>query len=210
MKRNGTTLAVLALTVAAWMSPACGGDSESDGKSGTGGTAGKDSGAGGGIIGGTGGGGAADGGGTGGTGGGGKCKASECPGLGQFVAGCCKADDTCGYDGNAVGLGCVSQEEIQGLLEGGLDVQVPQDATDPSCPDYTVAGFKLEGCCPSTGFCGVFAPFINQCYDWNSLPQQVPKPDNIVPTPCGSGPKDGGSDASSDASSEAAADAGAG
>jgi hypothetical protein len=212
MKRNKATSLVLVLTLGAWLSPACGGDSEGDdGKTTvTGGTGGA-GGTGGSIIGGTGGtsttGGA---GGSGGAGDGGKCKAADCPGFGNFVQGCCLPTDECGYDGTALGLGCVSQQQIGELLEGGIDVQVPADASDPNCADYTVAGFTLKGCCPSTGFCGVFAPIINTCYDWNSLPPQVPKPDNIVPKPCGSGVGDGGVDAATDVSAEAATDAGAG
>ena len=109
---------------------------------------------------------------------------TDCPSIGSIAAGCCKADDTCGYDGSALGLGCVTQEEIMGLLDGGLDVTIPPDAADPNCPEYTIGGFKLVGCCATTGFCGVFAPILNNCYDWNQLPPQVPKPDNIVVKAC--------------------------
>ncbi|MCC6898837.1 MAG: hypothetical protein IT377_07665 [Polyangiaceae bacterium] len=191
MTRHRATLAILGVTLGAWLSPACGGESEEDGKN----TA------------------------TGGTGGAdaasdvvaeakpdvapdtNKCVDSDCPGIGSYINGCCLKTGECGYDGSALGYGCVSQEEVSKLLEGGLDVQVPPDATDPNCPDYTVAGYKLKGCCPTTGFCGVYAPIINQCYDWGQMPSQVPKPDNIVPTPCGSG-----ADAAPEASSDAAGD----
>lgn len=206
MKRNKAVLALAVVTLSAWLSPACGGESESEEKKTVTGGAGGAGGAGGGIIGGAGG---SDGGGSGGSGGsadGGKCVAADCPGFGNFVQGCCLPNDECGYDGNALGMGCVSQEDISKLLEGGLDVSVPPDASDPNCDDYQVGGFKLEGCCPSTGFCGVYAPIINQCYDWNALPSQVPKPDNIVPKPCGPG----AGDAAADVSAEAASDAGPG
>ncbi|MFO0564681.1 MAG: hypothetical protein U0263_03410 [Polyangiaceae bacterium] len=191
------------LLVGAWLSPACGGDSESDDKKATGGA-----------------------GGTGGSDAGSdvvseptpdvapdvpKCKDSDCPGIGTIVNGCCMPNGECGYDGSLLNLGCVTQEQIQGLLEGGLDAQVPPDASDPNCDDYTVFGnIKLEGCCPSTGFCGVYEPLITkQCYDWGALPPQVPKPDNIVVKPCGPN-ADAAIDSGSDASSDSATDAGPG
>lgn len=190
-----------AVTFGAWLSPACGGDSESDNNKktgGTGGTGGTEAGTGGSSTGGT----AGTSGGTGGTTAeAGKCVAADCPGLGGIAPGCCLPTNECGYDGSAIGLGCVSQEDITKLLEGGLDAQVPPDAADPNCDGYTVGGVKLQGCCPSTGFCGVFEPFVTkQCYDWGALPAGVPKPDNIVPKPCGDGaaPSDAGSDVSSD------------
>ncbi len=191
MKRHKAVLAILGVTLSAWISPACGGESEEDKKS-SGGSGGS--------------------GGTGGSSGGdassdvvveaqadgapdsAKCVASECPGFSSFVSGCCLPSGECGYDGSALGYDCVSQDEIGKLLEGGFDVQVPPDATDPTCPEYTVGGYTLKGCCPSSGFCGVYAPILNNCYDWAEMPKQVPKPDNIVPTACGGGPKDASAD----------------
>ena len=73
-----------------------------------------------------------------------KCIAANCPGFQGIAAGCCLPDDTCGYDGSALGLGCVSQQDIQNILEGGLDVQVPDDASDPNCDDFTLGGFTLQ------------------------------------------------------------------
>lgn len=207
MKRTRAILAISVLTFGAWLSPACGGDSESDSNNNT--VTGGAGGSGGAILGGAGG---TDGGGTGGTSpDAGKCVAKDCPSLGQFAQGCCKPDDSCGYDGSAIGLGCVTQEEIMKMLEGGLDVQVPPDAADPNCDDFSVGSYKLEGCCPSTGFCGLYDPLLTKkCYDWNELPKQIPKPDNIVPKPCGPNAGDAATDASSDVSAEAATDAGAG
>lgn len=188
------------VVVGAWLSPACGGDSESDdnttggsGGGGTGGTeAGTDTGTGGTTTGGSGG--------TGGTTTG--CVAANCPGFQGFVAGCCLPDDTCGYDGSQFSLGCVSQSDIESLLDGGLDAAVPPDAADPNCPSYKVAGYDVVGCCPSTGFCGVYDPFLNKkCVDWSEVPFQF---DSGAPKPCGDAAAgDSGSDAAADAPSDA-------
>jgi hypothetical protein len=212
MTMRRTYLALALVVAGAWLAPGCGGDSSSDsGKKATGGSGGatdsgneSSTGATGGATGGSGG--AAGSGATGGTGGdSGVCKDTDCPPLsigGIDIQGCCLSDNSCGYDGSALNLGCVSQQQINDFLDGGLDVAIPPDAADPNCPEYTIAGFKLVGCCATTGFCGVFAPILNNCYDWNQLPPQVPKPDNIVVKAC--------SDAAvlPDASSDASADAG--
>ncbi len=198
MKKQRILAAVSLVLVGAWLSPACGGSSETGNNSHTGGTAGTGGhdGAAESSTGGTGG--------VAGDGGGGKdggdaskkCVAANCPGFQGIAPGCCLPDDTCGYDGAAIGLGCVSQSDIQKYLEGGLDVNVPPDATDPNCPDYTVMGYTLQGCCPSTGYCGVYVPFINNCTDWGSVPPQY-KPDVGAPIPCGAN-ADAGGDSSTD------------
>jgi hypothetical protein len=176
------------VVVGAWMSPACGGESEADGDDGGSGgkvlDGGNDSTSGGSS--GTGATGGASGG--GGSGGGGACDPADCPGFGSFVQGCCLPDDSCGYDGSPLGLGCVSQEDIGSLLDGGFETSVPDGAADPGCEDFQIAGFNLEGCCLDTGFCGLYVPILlNQCVDPQSLPAQIPKPDTGPPKPCGDG-----------------------
>jgi hypothetical protein len=186
------------ISAAAWLSPACGGGSDDTAaKTGTGGTS--DSGQ------------EADTGGTGGTDAGNdasdsaQCIDANCPGFQGLVAGCCLNDGTCGYDGTQLGLGCVSQQAIQDLLEGGLDAQVPPDAKDPDCDDFAVGGFTLYGCCLSSGFCGVYVPIvINGCFDPATLPTNL-QPDTGPPKPCG-GNEGGVPDASQDAASDSAAD----
>jgi hypothetical protein len=181
--------------------PACGGDSSSDsGGSGGGGTGGTEAG-----TGATGGstGGAAGSGASGGTGGTAACVPADCPGFQGVVAGCCLDDGGgCGYDGTAYGYGCLSQDEVTKLLEGG----VPADAGDPNCDSYQVAGQTIVGCCPPSGYCGVYDPYINKkCVDWSELPSWVPKPDTGAPKPCGADAGTG--DASDDGATEAGTDA---
>ena len=200
----------LVLAAAMYFAPGCGGDSSSDnGGSGGGGSGGTEAGTGatGGSTGGAAGSGAT--GGSGGTGGSAACDPNSCPGFQGVVAGCCLPDDTCGYDGTAFGYGCLSQDDIAKLLDGGIDATVPPDAGDPNCDDYQVAGQTIIGCCPPSGFCGVYDPYINKkCVDWSELPSWIPKPDTGAPKPCGgdAGTGDAGGDASADAGSDAATD----
>lgn len=213
-KRRSIFLALVVSAVSVYLAPACGGDSESDnGGSGGGGTGGTDSGTGGtdSSVGGT-------GGGTGGKDGG--CKDVDCPGLeiqGYTVSGCCLPTGACGYDGSILNEGCLSEEDIANLLDGG---STPADAGDPNCESYVVAGFKVTGCCPASGMCGIYDPFLSKkCLDWSEVPSMIPKPDGFSPKACGDGggtdagtdaASDAPSDGSSEASSDAAADTGAG
>jgi hypothetical protein len=186
MRHTRRWIAFSLVVAGAWLSPACGGESETDD--------GDNGGSGGKILdasnesatGGTGG--ATGGSSGGGSGGSSACDPGDCPGLGSFVQGCCLPDDTCGYDGSPLGLGCVSQEDIGNLLDGGIETSVPDGATDPGCDDFQIAGFNLEGCCLPNGFCGLYVPIlINSCVDPQNLPAQIPKPDTGPPKPCGDG-----------------------
>ena len=205
------------LAIGSILSPACGGDSESDGSGGSSGSAGAGAG---GIVdaasGGTGGtatggtsgsggsGGTAASGGTSGSGGSGGCNPSQCPDFQGIAPGCCRPDDTCGYDGSAIGLGCVTIDEVLGALDGGTD------AGDPNCPSATVAGFTIQGCCLPTGFCGFYDPILTMsCIDPASLPPQY-QPDTGPPVPCGGSGDSGSPDASTDAPTDAPPPADAG
>jgi hypothetical protein len=187
MQHTRGVIAFFVVAVGAWLSPACGGDSESDEGNDTGGSGGMtlDSSSEATSGGASGGGGT---GGSGGSGGSGGCDPADCPGLGGFVMGCCLPDDSCGYDGTPLGLGCVSQDDIGNLLDGGFEANVPDGATDPGCNDFEIAGFTLEGCCLQSGFCGLYVPILlNTCVDPQNLPPQIPKPDTGPPQPCGDG-----------------------
>jgi hypothetical protein len=179
MKRRVCGL-ILTSALLTWIAASCGGESESGGSSGAGATdasseaVGGASGSGGGAAG-------AGGGSSGSTGGGGSggCVASACPDL-QIAPGCCRPDGTCGYDGSQIGLGCVTMEEVLAALEAGAG-----DAGDPTCPDYEVMGYKADGCCLPTGFCGLFDPILTKsCIDPATLPPQY-QPDTGPPVPCG-------------------------
>jgi len=195
----------LVLAAAMYFAPGCGGDSSSDnGGSGGGGSGGTDAG-----TGATGGstGGAAGTSGTGGTGGTAACDPTACPGFQGLVPGCCLPDDTCGYDGTSYGYGCLSQDQVTQLLEGGIDVYIPPDAGDPNCDSYQIAGYDIVGCCAATGMCGVYNPTPwgpQGCLDWKDVPQLIPKPDGGGTKPCGA---DAGTDASDDGATEAGTDA---
>ena len=194
MRNTGFGAAIVAMGLAFGAPAACGGDSDSDGGGGkTAVDAGTDSSTGGSS--GSGGSSGAGGSSGGGTGGGGACVAANCPGLSQFAPGCCKPDDSCGYDGTALGLGCVTLDEV---LDGGIDANVPADAGDPNCPSITVSGFTAVGCCLPSSVCGYFVPFLNQCVDPAQLPPSVPVPDTGPPKPCGAGVDGGAADAASD------------
>lgn len=189
MRHTRRWIAFSLVVAGAWLSPACGGDSETDDKD--------NGGSGGNLLdasnesatgGGTGGTGATGGSSGGGSAGASACDPADCPGLGSFVQGCCLPDDSCGYDGAPLGLGCVSQEDIGNFLDGGFEANVPDGATDPGCDDFQIGGFNLEGCCLPSGFCGLFVPIIiNSCVDPQNLPAQIPKPDTGPPKPCGDG-----------------------
>jgi hypothetical protein len=184
-RRMFGSIAVAALL--AWVAPHCGGDSESGGAAGSGATD-ASSGGGGGPAGGGGQSGAGGSSGSSGnsgstsSGGSGGCVATDCPDFQSIAPGCCRPDGTCGYDGSALGgtLGCVTLEEVLGALEAGAG-----DAGDPNCPDFELMGFKADGCCLATGFCGLFDPILTQsCIDPETLPPQY-KPDTGPPVPCG-------------------------
>ncbi len=195
MRTKGLGLVSLVILVGAWLSPACG-SSDSEESGGTGGK--KDSGT------------EASTGGSAGTPTADAgpdttlaCNPADCQGFQGIVPGCCLPDDTCGYDGTQLGVGCVSPNDIAGLLEGGLTT--PDGAADPNCDGFQIGGFNLSGCCLPTGFCGIYVPFLNQCADPANPPSPIPPFDAGTPKACG----DGGtstSDAGVDAASDAAAD----
>jgi len=200
----------LVLAAAMYFAPGCGGDSSSDnGGSGGGGTGGTEAGTGatGGASGGAAGSGAT--GGSGGTGGTAECVPTACPSFQGVVQGCCLPDNTCGFDGTALGAGCLSQDDISKLLDGGLDVNVPPDAADPNCDSYQVGGYNIVGCCASTGLCGIYNPLPwgpQGCVDWGDVPAGIPKPEGGSKACGDSGTGDAGNDASTDASGDAATD----
>lgn len=165
----------------------------------TGGTAGAGVGGAGGIA--TGGSGnvAGDGGSgnVGGTGGGGGsggvvCGGQVCPPpqvpIGQAES-CC-VGDKCGITSSFLGGQCIELNQPGQL--------------DPTCPEQSIQGFTLPGCCKPNGFCGVMDSFIGLgCVDPSPFTGQQP-------IPCGGGTGGAGGAGGSGGAGGAGATGGAG
>lgn len=71
---------------------------------------------------------------------------------------------------------------ITSSMIGGQCVELNQPGTpDPTCPEQSIQGFNLPGCCKDTGFCGVMDTFLGLgCVDPGQFTSQPP-------IPCGGG-----------------------